>query len=640
MKKSVKIGLLFILFSFFSFFVCHLKVEALDYTIDDYDYTSENYDYTIENYDINIIVNEDNSFDIEEVITTNFNVEKHGIFRTIPLKNTVVREDGTISTTRAKISNVKVDHNYETSRNGNEYEIKIGSADYTLIGEQTYKISYTYSLGKDPLKDKDELYYNIIGTEWDTIIKNVNFKITMPKDFDQEKLGFSSGSYGSTTNNVSYQVIDNTIVGSLYETLSPYEALTIRLELEEGYFIVPINNTRYLMFIVPFIFLVISIFIWYKYGKDDEVVETVEFYPPEDFNSLEIGYLYKGKAGGEDVVSLLIYLADKGYIKISEKEEESLFLKNKTFSITKLKEYDGNNTDERKFFDGLFKNKEIVTESDLTNRFYVTINEVLRSINSKRNHNKIFEKKSSGKKLFIILGMLISLLLIILIPTLEYGPGDEAFAMIMALLIYTPFYAVGIFTDMSAIFRIFWLGFTTLHASIMLIALPIKDIFLTESIYLYGLIFGILCIIGMGICLKYLPKRTPYGNEILGRIRGFKNFLETAEKSKLETLVSQDPTYFYHILPYTYVLGVSDKWIKKFETIAFESPEWYDSPSNSNFTVSSFGNSINRTMTSAKSSMISSPSSSGGSSSGGYSGGSSGGGSSGGGSGGGGGGSW
>lgn len=64
MKKSVKIGLLFILFSFFSFFVCHLKVEALDYTIDDYDYTSENYDYTIENYDINIIVNEDNSFDI------------------------------------------------------------------------------------------------------------------------------------------------------------------------------------------------------------------------------------------------------------------------------------------------------------------------------------------------------------------------------------------------------------------------------------------------------------------------------------------------------------------------------------------------------------------------------------------------
>ena len=628
MKKSVKIGLLFILFSFFSFFVCYLKVEALDYTLD-------NYDYTIENYDIDIVVNEDNSFDIEEVITTNFNIEKHGIYRTIPLKNTVTRLDGTTSTNRAKVSNVTVDHTYETSRSGNEYEIKIGSANYTLIGEQTYRINYTYTLGKDPLKDKDELYYNIIGTEWDTVIKRVNFKITMPKDFDEEKLGFSSGSYGSIYNDVSYEVTDNMITGSCNEILLPGEALTVRLELEEGYFTIPVNNEKYLMFIVPFIFLVISIFIWYKYGKDDKVVETVEFYPPEDFNSLEIGYLYKGKASSEDVVSLLIYLADKGYIKISETEEQNLFFKNKTFSITKLKEYDGNNTDEREFFDGLFKYQDTVTESDLSNRFYRTINKILKSINSKYNHNKIFEKKSSAKNIFIIIGIIISLMTIVLIPVLDYGTGEEVFGIITALIIYIPFYAVGIFTNMPILFKIFWLGFTTLHASIILSTLPVKDVFISDPIYLYGLIFGIICIIGMGICLKYLPKRTPYGNEILGRIKGFKNFLETAEKSKLESLVLQDPSYFYHILPYTYVLGVSDKWIKKFETIALESPEWYGS--NTAFTVSSFGNFMNRTMVSAKSSMTSSPSSSGGSSSGGSS---SGGGFSGGGSGGGGGGSW
>lgn len=39
-------------------------------------------------------------------------------------------------------------------------------------------------------------------------------------------------------------------------------------------------------------------------------------------------------------------------------------------------------------------------------------------------------------------------------------------------------------------------------------------------------------------------------------------FLETAEKEKLEQLVFEDPKYFYNILPYAYVLGVSDKWIK------------------------------------------------------------------------------
>ena len=95
----------------------------------------------------------------------------------------------------------------------------------------------------------------------------------------------------------------------------------------------------------------------------------------------------------------------------------------------------------------------------------------------------------------------------------------------------------------------------------------------------------------------------------------------------------QNPQYFYDILPYAYVLGISDKWIKKFETINLQAPNWYDS--NTSFNAITFGSFISNTMNSAHSSMASSPSSSSSSS-----GGSSGGGSSGGGSGGGGGGSW
>ena len=161
---------------------------------------------------------------------------------------------------------------------------------------------------------------------------------------------------------------------------------------------------------------------------------------------------------------------------------------------------------------------------------------------------------------------------------------------------------------------------------------------ITQDIsYLIGYFVGIICVLGMILCLVYLPKRTKYGNEMLGKLRGFKNFLETVEKERLEALVMQNPNYFYDILPYTYVLGVSDKWIKKFESISLQAPSWYDS--SNGFDVSSFGTFMNSTMLSAQSAMSSSPSSSsGGSSSGG--GGSSGGGSSGGGSGGGGGGSW
>ena len=48
---------------------------------------------------------------------------------------------------------------------------------------------------------------------------------------------------------------------------------------------------------------------------------------------------------------------------------------------------------------------------------------------------------------------------------------------------------------------------------------------------------------------------------------GFRNFLITAEKPKLEQLVSQNPSYFYDILPYTYALNISKTWIRKFEDI-------------------------------------------------------------------------
>lgn len=87
-------------------------------------------------------------------------------------------------------------------------------------------------------------------------------------------------------------------------------------------------------------------------------------------------------------------------------------------------------------------------------------------------------------------------------------------------------------------------------------------------------------------------------------------------------MVEKNPTYFYDILPYTYVLDVSNKWIKKFESISVESPTWYDGiGSFSMTTFSTFVDSTMSSMNSASDSSSSSDSSSGGGSSGGGSGG-------------------
>lgn len=103
-------------------------------------YKYNSFDYVIDKYDINIVVNENNTFNVTEKITAYFNVPKHGIFRTIPLKNKITRLDGTTSTKRAKITNISVDNKYTTSRENGNYKLKIGSADQTLTGEQTYNI--------------------------------------------------------------------------------------------------------------------------------------------------------------------------------------------------------------------------------------------------------------------------------------------------------------------------------------------------------------------------------------------------------------------------------------------------------------------------------------------------------------------
>ena len=186
----------------------------------------------------------------------------------------------------------------------------------------------------------------------------------MPKSFDKSLLGFSSGSKGSTnSSNVSYAVNGNVISGSSNDTLSAGQALTVRLTLPDGYFAGASSNIDMYSIVVIIISLVCVLIadrLWAKYGKDDEVIETVEFHPPEGYNSAEVGFLYKGSADTPAVISLLIYLANKGYLKIEETEEQGIFKKSKGFRITKIKEYDGNNKNEKIFFNGLFKSRNSV----------------------------------------------------------------------------------------------------------------------------------------------------------------------------------------------------------------------------------------------------------------------------------------
>ena len=63
----------------------------------------------------------------------------------------------------------------------------------------------------------------------------------------------------------------------------------------------------------------------------------------------------------------------------------------------------------------------------------------------------------------------------------------------------------------------------------------------------------------------FMNQKNDYGQIISAKVAGFRNYLVTAEKNQLETLVLEDPDYFYDILPYTYALDISNKWISNFD---------------------------------------------------------------------------
>ncbi|MBQ6285775.1 MAG: DUF2207 domain-containing protein [Bacilli bacterium] len=651
--KYLKIFVNVLIFSILFFLILN-KINAEEYT-------HCNDGYCIKKYSVNMVVNEDNSFDITEDIDVYFTEYKHGIFRKLPLRNNVVRNDGTKSSNRAKISNIETSENKSVYNESGYKVIKLGDADVTIIGDKHYKIKYTYDIGKDKAKDFDELYFNIIGTEWGTTIDNVSFSITMPKEYDTSKVGFSAGSKGTIgTTNLTYSTDGNTITGTYNQRLNAYEGITIRIELPEGYFTYEYkpNILGIVGIILPILFAIIAYSIFKKNGVDDVVIETVEFYPPNGYSSLDLGLYYKGNADSKDVTSLLIYLANKGYLKITDRDEEGKLLKHGNFYITKLKEYDGNDSREEKFLKELFvkrkkysffgkeikdenEDKNTVEKSDLTDRFYKTISSILKSTNTKDKRNKMFEKTSFGKSFLMILLGIVPL--VILIGYLINAGVDPdllmAFGMVGMVIYFTLVFAL------SSVFLKFYdpnqykASVKTTAGSIIANIIPIIFAIVFCIIFYYGLRNNIdfdlitiltvtvttLSIASIRACRVGLQKRTQFGNEILGKINGFKNFLETAEKDKLEALVSENPTYFYDILPYTYVLGVSKKWISKFESIAIEPPEWYDY-GHTAFNVGMMDTFMDKTIVSAASTLNSSPSDSGGSGGGGSSGGGSGGG--------------
>lgn len=119
--------------------------------------------------------------------------------------------------------------------------------------------------------------------------------------------------------------------------------------------------------------------------------------------------------------------------------------------------------------------------------------------------------------------------------------------------------------------------------SLLLLGPTLYFSFVTFDMYSNPVMISIFVpLVGIATTLFMLrvPLRTDEGTKLFGSLIGLKQYIAATEKDRIKILAKENPSAFYDILPYAYVLGVSDIWIKKFEDLVLPTPEWYEGNSD------------------------------------------------------------
>ncbi len=637
--------------------------------------------YSLDGLDVVIDVKEDSTMDISEEISYTFNDEMNGMFREITLddlensarcfENQFLQCGGFsfIDVTGVFVNGKEIPEGryetFETTTMGEErlrVQYKFDNAPIYISGEKyTFKIEYTI-LGGIGFIENDALagagpdeyglfYWDTIFPDRDKTIKKARVEVNYPGSVQVDTENSSVKTDSGQNYSVKTQMDNKKVVYEL-QNIEPYTDFTVlqkislddiqkpatlipslsprtqflsfdeyKIEIKDGQEIqgIPAGRTKLtfsadgyesqsleinpepgeelplevnlemspgrillmgfliccncLLFILALLIPFGVYVLWSKKGRDPKTRETIipEFSPPDDIRPYLLGSLKDETADNVDITATIIDLAVRGYIKIIEKEKSFFGLGSQDYTLKKIKDLDDGGLDstEHKIASNIFDSSGEVDLSDLKNKFYVHLSSIQTSMYKKMISEGYFtDDPNSVRQKWLGVGIAV---------------------LVIGIVISVPLFMVGILTFI-----------------------------------LVGLIGGISLLVAS----RYMPAKTLKGAETLWRIRGFKMYLETAEKHMLQNLT---PELFEEYLPYAMVFGIEEKWAEKFKDLYKEPPDWYVGRHPSTFNTILLANSLrnfNRTSASTITSRPSSSSSSGGgwSGGGGFSGGFSGGG--------------
>lgn len=589
-----------------------------------------------EQYQTDVTLDTNGSYLVKEKINVQFTSPQHGIYRTIPVrgiqryKDKENKEHEFLYNAKIKLKDVNT-YRMGWFQNGN-YVLKMGDWE-----EEVNYGNYQFSYRLTPYhaeKDYHNIYYNVLPGQWrNPLPKGSSFTIRFPKKVELSELKFYSGEQGQTfdARKVADIKIDSTghkVTGTLTRDLPIGWGITCFGDLGKGYFTSTAKpemgkNTM----TAAGICLGILTILYLKFGRDDKIIPSVQFQPP-NLDSAAVDCIVSGGGTIHGVISLLLYWADRGYVFLKEEENAIIVykLKNLPSDVPEYQTY---------FFDNLFTEEEpLFSTNDVSDRVKEIVEETAEKI-SEFYENQIYTKESEIARTGSFFLILVPLGLFMLWSA-QYGilsKSEQYEQIFMIAAIYHGALMINIAVDIWYSFSRKFRKRTAVAGGLLcgggLISFIIFYIIKVAECKLFnftGLMFLVCGVTLAGTLLNaFMKKRTKQCVEWMGYLVGYRDFIETAEMDRMKVLGKQYPNLFYHILPYAYVFDLSEIYAKKLEALNVEMPVWFDSyDSHLIFQYecfNKFSTQMSETMASYNSSSSSSGSYSGGSSGGGFGGG-------------------
>lgn len=549
----------------------------------------EDTNMTTSAYHTEIRVQEDNSYLISEDIEVNFHNERHGIYRYVPQKGmiTELKEDGDILDIPyfAKFDSAKIRASVpvEVSTDNGNQVFRLGDADQTVYGNQEYHLQYEVA----PVTSKGypNAYYNIFPTGWQNEIPaGSTFSITFPKEINTDSFQIYYGRYGEKMDGnemVRLTWSGNTLLGELIQALPVGTGMTFYVPLDEGYF-TNLNTTKpynFLVIAISGIVLIALLVLFFLFGRDRQIIPSVQFRPPKGLDSAAVGYIVDGNVSDTDIISLILYWADQGYLKIRETKKSTL-----AFTKTGELPEDAPNY-EKTLFCGIFGKAGSVGDeillSSLKYKTAGTFSKAKEQVMNAYSQRVYTQSSRAARAVSLVLSC---------VPFFLFTFCLVRYTAVNGLVFLLPvLYLIGVILFNHTVD--YWYSRTrSLRLMLGSSASAMSVTSVVALILVYGtgmlrenflnlfpgLIAAAVTSLAGVVLTGFMKKRTEECVEWMGYLAGLRDFIETAELDRLKVIAKDSPQLFYHILPFAYVFGLTDILLDKMKSITLPAPDWYE----------------------------------------------------------------